>query len=95
MVGILKVIFFTKMDEICLPLYEGKMIWHFDHRFGTYEGQTQAQANQGKLPELTEQQHANPFLLSIPRYWIHESHLPDLMKDGRKALLSFVILLVL
>jgi hypothetical protein len=39
------------------------MIWYFDHRFGTYEGQTQAQANQGKLPELGEQEHINPFLL--------------------------------
>ncbi len=80
---------FHKGGEACLPLYEGKMIWHFDHRFGTYEGQTQAQANQGKLPELTEQQHADPFLLSMPQYWIHESHLPDLMRDGRKGLLVF------
>ena len=24
-----------------LPLYEAKMIHHFDHRFGTYEGQTE------------------------------------------------------
>ncbi len=33
---------FYKDGEQCLPLYEGKMIWHFDHRFGTYEGQTQS-----------------------------------------------------
>ena len=70
---ILKGNIFFKDGEIYLPLYEGKMISHFDNRFGTYEGQTQAQANQGKLPELTEQQHANPFLFSMPRYWIHES----------------------
>ena len=55
-----------------LPLYEGKMFWHFDHRFGTYEGQTQAQANQGKLPELDDEQHSNPHLFSLPRYWVHE-----------------------
>ncbi len=80
---------FRKGGEVYLPLYEGKMIWHLDHRFGTYEGQTQAQANQNKLPELNDEQHANPFLLSIPQYWIHELHLPKLMKDGRKALLVF------
>ena len=56
---------FIKNEEQCLPLYEGKMAWHFDHRFGTYEGQTQAQANQGKLPELNEQEHRDPFLLPI------------------------------
>jgi hypothetical protein len=80
---------FCKDDEVYLPLYEGKMIWHFDHRFGTYEGQTEAQANQGKLPEFTEEQHADPAFLSMPYYWVHESHMPDFTKDGRKALLVF------
>jgi hypothetical protein len=28
-------------------------------------------------------------MLSIPRYWIHESHMIDVMKDGRKALLAY------
>jgi len=80
---------FYKGNEVCLPLYEGKMIWLFDHRFGTYDGQTQAQANQGKLPELSEQQHADPLLATMPHYWIHQSHFPQLMKDKRKALLVF------
>jgi len=31
---------FRKADATYLPLYEAKMIHHFDHRFGTYEGQT-------------------------------------------------------
>ncbi len=53
-----------------LPLYEGKMIHHFDHRFGTYDGQTQAQANKGDLPQLTDEHHADPRLLSMPRYWL-------------------------
>ena len=35
--------FIKKNEEsVYLPLYEGKMFWHFDHRFGTYKGQTQA-----------------------------------------------------
>jgi hypothetical protein len=80
---------FYKNEEQCLPLFEGKMIRHFDHRFGTYEGQTQAQANQGKLPELGEQEHANPFLLSMPQYWIHESDFPSIMLDRRKNFLVF------
>ncbi|RJR31103.1 MAG: hypothetical protein C4576_32215 [Desulfobacteraceae bacterium] len=64
---------FTRDKDAYLPLYEGKMFWHFDHRFGTYEGQTQAQANQGKLPELTPEQHRNPDSLSLPRYWVAEA----------------------
>ncbi len=80
---------FHREDEQYLPLYEGKMVWHFDHRFGTYEGQTEAQARQNKLPELRDKEHTDPFLFSLPKYWIHESHMPDLMKDGRNAFLAF------
>lgn len=49
------------------------MIFQFDHRFGSYVGQTEAQDRQGKLPELTEEQHQNPFLLGQPRYWMEET----------------------
>lgn len=61
---------FKLNDKIFLPIYEAKMIHQFDHRFGTYEGQTEAQANQGKLPELDEAQHGQIDLLPLPRYWI-------------------------
>ena len=37
---------FEKDGVLMLPLYEAKMIHHFDHRFGTYEAQSKAQANQ-------------------------------------------------
>jgi hypothetical protein len=74
---------FYKDGERYLPLFEGKMIWHFDHRFAGYDGLLQADS------ELSESQHDNPSMLSIPRYWIHESHMPDLMGDERKALLAF------
>ena len=69
---------FHKEDDICLPLYEGKMISHFDHRFGGYE-----------VDELDAWQHNDPLKLIMPRYWVHESHMPYLMRDGRKALLGF------
>jgi len=61
---------FQKGQDCWLPLYEAKMIHQFDHRFGTYEGQTEAQANQGKLPELGCAQHGDPFLPALPRYWV-------------------------
>ena len=33
-----------------VPPYEAKMLSHFDHRFSTYRGATQAQLNVGSLP---------------------------------------------
>jgi hypothetical protein len=47
---------FYKERECCLPLYEAKMLHDFDHRFSTYEGQTEAQANVNKLPEFDAHQ---------------------------------------
>ncbi|MBX6166395.1 MAG: N-6 DNA methylase, partial [Thermobispora bispora] len=46
--------------ERLLPLYEAKMVHHFDDRFGTYEGQTEAQANVGTLPRPTSAQKDDP-----------------------------------
>jgi hypothetical protein len=52
------------------PLYEGKMLWHFDHRYGTYEGQTEKQANKGVLPHVSDAIHDNPEYRIEPRYWV-------------------------
>ena len=59
-------------EGVFVPVYEAKMIHQFDHRFGTYEDQTEAQANQGKLPELDESKHAKPDFLPMPRYWMEK-----------------------
>jgi len=64
---------FHKGEETWLPLIEAKMVHIFDHRFGTYEGQTAAQENQGKLPEFDESAHADIQQLTHPRYWIAEA----------------------
>jgi len=64
-----------------LPLYEGKMIHHFDHRWGTYDGQTQAQANQGKLPELDSVMHADSQLQSTPHYWVSKTDVEGRLAD--------------
>lgn len=64
-----------------LPLYEAKMIHLYDHRFGTYKDQSQAQANQGKLPELTEADHADPYNLPLPEYWVDERLVEERLEE--------------
>ncbi|MDP7724184.1 Eco57I restriction-modification methylase domain-containing protein [Mycobacterium sp. TY814] len=53
-----------------VPLYEAKMLSHFDHRFSTYRGATQAQLNVGALPRFTDEQHGDPKLEPLARYWV-------------------------
>jgi hypothetical protein len=61
---------FVKGREVWLPLYEAKMIHQYDHRFGTYEGATQANLNQGNLPQTLDQQKIEKNFVIFPKYWI-------------------------
>lgn len=66
-----------------LPLYEAKMLHHYDHRLGTYEGQTQAQANVGTLPRVTVEQHDDPGFAPLPRYWVPEFDVDSGKRDRK------------
>ena len=61
---------FNKNGEKYLPLYEAKMIWHFNHRFGTYKGATPEELARGKLPELDTNQLNNPDRYPLPENWV-------------------------
>jgi len=53
---------FTKDAGRMLPLYEAKMIHHFDHRWATYEGRS--------TRDLTAAEKADPAFQPLPRYWV-------------------------
>lgn len=65
--------FFVRGGERCVPLQEGKMVWLWNPRHGTYDRQTQAQANKGVLPPSTDGQLRNPRYTNAPRYWVDEA----------------------
>ena len=53
---------FERGAERYLPLYEAKMVHHFDHRWATYEGTD--------TRDTTEAERAHPSRVSLPRYWV-------------------------
>lgn len=59
---------FVKDDEVWLPLYEAKMMWQFDHRFGTYKDVESRSSTH--IPTPTPEQHANPSFIVQPWYWV-------------------------
>ena len=65
-----------------LPLLEAKMVHHFDHRFATYEGATQANLNKGTLPQASEAQHANPDFRPMPEYWVNDSEVRERLHES-------------
>jgi hypothetical protein len=55
-----------------LPLYEAKMLSHYDHRYSTYAAATPAQLRMQTLPRLSDKEHDDPSLEALPRYWVAE-----------------------
>ena len=75
---------FTTVDgEIYVPLYEGKMIWHYNHHYGTWptEGERPNSINMPSLDKLS-----NPNSYIMPWYWVPLSAVKDRLmkydKDG-------------
>ncbi|RJP44847.1 MAG: SAM-dependent DNA methyltransferase [Desulfobacteraceae bacterium] len=58
-----------------LPLYEAKMIHHFDHRWATYD-------DAGNTRDLTLAEKQNPDVVVNPRYWVPWW---EVIKRGSKA----------
>jgi len=65
---------YVRNSEKFLPLYEAKMIHHFNHRFGSFEGVSGRSSTH--LPTPNSSQYNNPFYLAQPWYWVstEESH---------------------
>jgi hypothetical protein len=57
------------------------MFWNFDHRYGTYEGQTQKQANKGVLPRVPESKHDDAEYRIEPRYWVDAALTNDALRE--------------
>ena len=57
--------------RVYVPLYEAKMIHHFDHRFGSYAGLNSRPAD-GTLPETPDSAKASPDYEADPWYWVPE-----------------------
>jgi hypothetical protein len=67
-------------NEVWLPLYEAKMIWHYDHRFGTYAGVDSRTSTQTPTP--TMEQYQDPYYQILPWYWVEESTVNDAMNEN-------------
>jgi hypothetical protein len=66
---------FRRGDEVWLPLYEAKMVAPFDHRAAHVVISKTAMVRQGQPDELSDEDHADPSCLPIPRYWVPQGEL--------------------
>jgi hypothetical protein len=64
-----------------VPLYEAKMLWHFDHRFSTYQDATPAQLRMQTLPRISDIEHDNPHVEPLARHWVERADVVAELKD--------------
>ncbi|MFE8013063.1 Eco57I restriction-modification methylase domain-containing protein [Streptomyces antibioticus] len=55
--------------ERLLPLYEAKMLHHYNHRWATY-------TREGEIRDLTLAETKDPDAVAYPRYWAAEQQIP-------------------
>jgi SAM-dependent methyltransferase len=72
---------FQKGEKVFLPLYEGKMVHHFDHRWAGV-------GSDGEFADITPHAKSDPRMVSLPRYWV-EANQVDERLDDQKWLLGF------
>jgi hypothetical protein len=61
---------FSGSGTTYVPLYEGKMVHHFHHRFGDYALAKLSGKEVRQLPEAPNDVLANPTYAPIARYWV-------------------------
>ncbi|MGD9525491.1 Eco57I restriction-modification methylase domain-containing protein [Pseudonocardia sp.] len=59
-----------------LPLYEAKLLWHFDHRLSSYALRAPG-SRDTELPRLTAEMHNDPDLEPVARHWVARPEVHD------------------
>ena len=63
-----------------VPLYEAKMIWHFDHRASSYHSRADQRGNR-VLPPTTEADHVDTNFEVEPFYWVSNEEVRTRLED--------------
>jgi SAM-dependent methyltransferase len=77
-----------KGTDAWLPLYEGKMVHQFSHRWGDYAMQVTGNADT-QLPDIPDDRLADPTYVVQPRYWVPESEVNLRLRKPARWLLGF------
>ncbi len=78
-----------KGEELYLPLYQGRMIWHFDHRANSVRVNPQNTHNPYLSEPVSAAQRANPDFLPQTQYWVPVSDVESSIPEARGWALGF------
>ena len=65
-------------DDLCLPLYVGRMIDHYNHRFNSVRVNPDNPFKSTVSEAVEVEQLSDPAFCAVPNYWVHNKHVtPD------------------
>ena len=78
-----------KGEALYLPLYQGRMIWHFDHRANSVRVNPESTHNPYLSEPVSKDQHADPSFLPQSQYWVPEEMVESLLPMKETWALGF------
>ena len=78
-----------KGEALYLPLYQGRMIWHFDHRANSVRVNPESTHNPYLSEPVSEDQHADPSFLPQSQYWVPAEMVESLLPMKETWALGF------
>ncbi len=78
-----------KGEELYLPLYQGRMLWQFDHRANSVRVNPGSTHNPYLSEDVTEEQHADPGFLPKSQYWVPAGNVKAVLPESCGYALGF------
>ena len=78
---------YVKNENVFLPLYESKMFWQFNHRFGSFEGVNDRSNTQLSTPSVEKYIDFN--FVSQPWYWVNKTEVSTRVQHNKNWFLAF------
>ena len=76
-------------EDLYLPLYQGRMLWHFDHRANSVRVNPENTHNPYLSEPVNEEQRADPAFLPQTQYWVPASEVGSTIPMSRAWTLGF------
>ncbi len=67
-----------------LPLYEGRMIWFYDHRYNSVEFADKGLKRKARSRKTTEDEYSDKYFWANPNYWVKREDILNKMRKDEK-----------
>jgi len=72
---------FSRDGDLAMPLYEGRMVWLYDHRAASVGESDKATFRTALSIAATDEEHANQYYYPTPRYWVRKKEIDNRLRQ--------------